>query len=89
MLSSPIRGNLTAFLNITGSVKTEQFQTPLHAFRPSQRQPVERRANVHDLRREAKAWEVARDDAATKVNWQFTTTDARIKLRRLYPSIDG
>ena len=50
---------------------------------------TQRISNVHDLRREAKAWEVARDAAATKVNWQFTTTDARIKLRRLYPSIDG
>jgi hypothetical protein len=44
--------------------------------------------NVHDLRREVKAWEAARDAAGTKVNWHFTTTDARIKLRRLYPSID-
>jgi len=44
--------------------------------------------NVHDLRGEVKAWEVARDAAATKVNWQFTTMDARIKLRRLYPSIE-
>jgi hypothetical protein len=45
--------------------------------------------NVHDLRREVQAWEVARDTAATKVNWQFTTTNARIKLRKLYPSIEG
>jgi hypothetical protein len=45
--------------------------------------------NVHDLRREVQAWEVARDKAATKVNWQFTTTNARIKLRKLYPSIEG
>jgi hypothetical protein len=44
--------------------------------------------NVHDLRREVKAWEAARDAAGTKVNWHFTTTDARMKLRRLYPSID-
>ena len=44
--------------------------------------------NANDLRREVEAWEVARDTAATKVNWQFTTDDARIKLRRLYPSID-
>lgn len=44
--------------------------------------------NVHDLRREVHAWEVARDAAETKVNWQFTTADARIKLRRLYPSIE-
>jgi hypothetical protein len=54
------------------------------------RQCLSRRIdNVHDLRREVKAWETARDAAATKVNWQFTTADARIKLRRLYPSIDG
>ena len=44
--------------------------------------------NVQQLRREAKAWEAARDAAATKVNWQFTTADARIKLSRLYPSIE-
>ena len=29
-----------------------------------------------------------RDAAAIKVNWQFTTADGRIKLRKLYPSID-
>ena len=44
--------------------------------------------NIEDLRRQAKAWERTRDDAKAKVNWQFTTADARIKLRRLYPSID-
>jgi hypothetical protein len=44
--------------------------------------------NVEDLRREVRAWEQIRDAATTKVNWQFTTADARIKLRRLYPSID-
>ena len=44
--------------------------------------------NVDDLRREAKAWEAARDTAGTKADWQFTTADARIKLKRLYPSID-
>lgn len=53
------------------------------------RQCLSRRIdNIDDLRREAKAWEVVRDSAGTKVNWQFTTADARIKLRRLYPSID-
>ena len=53
------------------------------------RQCLSRRIdNVHDLRREVKAWETARDAAGTKVNWQFTTADARIKLRRLYPSLE-
>ncbi len=45
--------------------------------------------NVEELRREVRAWEQQRDASASKVNWQFTTADARIKLRRLYPSIDG
>ena len=53
------------------------------------RQCLSRRIdNMDDLRREAKAWETARDTAGSKVNWQFTTTDARIKLSRLYPSLE-
>ena len=44
--------------------------------------------NADDLRGEAKAWKTPRNSAGTKVNWQFTTADARIKLRRLYPSIE-
>jgi hypothetical protein len=39
------------------------------------------------LLREVCAWERARNEAATVVRWQFTTADARIKLRRLYPII--
>ena len=54
------------------------------------RQCLSRRIDkVDDLRREVKAWEVTRNAAGTTVNWQFTTADARIKLKRLYPSIDG
>jgi hypothetical protein len=45
--------------------------------------------NVDDLRREVRTWTTDRNAAGTKVNWQFTTADARIKLRRLYPSLDG
>ena len=44
--------------------------------------------NIDDLRREAKAWEGTRNSAGTTVNWQFTTADARVKLRRLYPSLE-
>ena len=44
--------------------------------------------NVEALRRETKAWKTDRNAANAKVNWQFTTADARIKLRRLYPSIE-
>ena len=45
--------------------------------------------NADDLRREVNAWEAERDKAGIKVDWQFTTADARIKLNRLYPSIHG
>jgi len=37
------------------------------------------------LTKRAKSWEHDRNAANKKVNWQFTTKDARIKLRRLYP----
>ncbi len=53
------------------------------------RQCLSRRIdNIDDLRREVAAWETDRDAAGTKANWQFTTADARIKLRKLYPSLD-
>jgi hypothetical protein len=53
------------------------------------RQCLSRRIdNVDGLRREVKAWNRTRNAAGTRVNWQFTTADARIKLRRLYPSIE-
>ncbi len=44
--------------------------------------------NIEDLRRQANAWEKDRDEAKVKVNWQFTTTDARIKLKKLYPLLE-
>jgi hypothetical protein len=33
------------------------------------------------------AWEQKRNAAEVRVDWRFTTADARIKLRKLYPSI--
>ena len=39
------------------------------------------------LIREAAAWEERRNRLGVKVEWQFTTADARIKLKRLYPVI--
>ena len=38
------------------------------------------------LEREVAAWEQARNQRDSKVDWQFTTHDARVKLKRLYPS---
>ncbi|MEO5334295.1 MAG: transposase, partial [Magnetococcus sp. YQC-5] len=39
------------------------------------------------LVREVAAWERERNQEKCKVNWQFTSENARIKLTRLYPSI--
>ncbi|MFA5621069.1 MAG: IS630 family transposase, partial [Weeksellaceae bacterium] len=36
---------------------------------------------------EVEAWQQHRNNKNSKINWQFTTNDARQKLRRLYPSI--
>lgn len=33
------------------------------------------------------AWQQQRDHAHTTIDWRFTTTDARIKLKHLYPSL--
>ena len=38
------------------------------------------------LAQEAEAWETERNSNGTTVDWRFTTADARIKLKRLYPT---
>ncbi len=40
------------------------------------------------LERQVAAWEQRRNGATIKAKWQFTTADARIKLRKLYPTLD-
>ena len=44
--------------------------------------------NIDKVKREVNAWQEHRNNRNTKVDWQFTTKDSRIKLKRLYPSID-
>ncbi len=44
--------------------------------------------NIETVRKETKAWCKARNDMNAKINWQFTTKDARIKLKTLYPKLD-
>ena len=39
------------------------------------------------LKREIAALETERNQAAATINWRFSTTDARHKLRRIYPSV--
>lgn len=41
----------------------------------------------HVLEAEVAAWEADRNKNNTKADWQFTTDDARIKLKHLYPAI--
>ncbi|MDQ5854070.1 MAG: transposase [Chloroflexota bacterium] len=40
------------------------------------------------LRAEVAAWEGERNGSGATVHWRFTTADARIKLKHLYPSIE-
>ena len=50
------------------------------------RQCLNRRIpDIETLRSEAEAWQKHRNQTAKKVDWRFTTQDARIKLKRLYP----
>jgi DDE superfamily endonuclease len=55
------------------------------------RQCLDRRiANREKLAKEVVAWQRQRNRRCGTVDWQFTTKDARIKLKRLYPSVqDG
>jgi len=45
--------------------------------------------NMITLRKEVKTWENDRNNKKAKINWQFKTDDARIKLNRLYPTISS
>jgi hypothetical protein len=42
--------------------------------------------NMATMKREVKAWQDDRNNRISNINWQFTTADARTKLRHLYPS---
>jgi hypothetical protein len=46
-------------------------------------------ADVKTLASHLTAWASRRNAAAAKANWQFTTSDARVKLRRLYPTVQA
>ncbi len=52
------------------------------------RQCLDRRLGTRgELQREVAAGEGERNQRGVVIRWQFTTTDARLKLRRLYPTI--
>lgn len=45
--------------------------------------------DIEFVRTEVMAWQNFRNNKDAKVNWQFTTEDARIKLARLYPTLES
>jgi hypothetical protein len=77
--------------------KLELVHTPKHGswlnmaeieFSALSRQCLDRRIPDRDLlAREVAAWAKARNDHQATVHWRFTTADARIKLKSLYPKL--
>jgi DDE superfamily endonuclease len=45
-------------------------------------------ASIEIVKKEVEAWQKHRNNKNNKINWQFTNKDARIKLKKLYPSIN-
>ena len=43
--------------------------------------------DIETMRNEVNSWQTNRNNKIKKIDWQFTTTDARIKLKRLYPKL--
>jgi len=76
--------------------RLEIVRTPVHGswlniaeleFSILSRQGLSRRmATRQECERKVSAWVALRNERCVKVDWQFTTVDARIKLKRLYPS---
>ena len=53
------------------------------------RQCLDRRIpDIETLEQETTAWYIQRNHSQKSVDWQFTTADARIRLKRLYPQIE-
>jgi len=45
-------------------------------------------SKLSEVKSEVNAWQNHRNNRNAKINWQFTTKEARIKLQRLYPTLD-
>jgi hypothetical protein len=50
---------------------------------------AESMTSIETMRRKVSAWQCRRNAACATVNWRFTTEDARIKLKKLYPVISN
>lgn len=54
------------------------------------RQCLNRRiGDMQTMEKEVKAWQRSRNNKDAKINWQFTNENARIKLKKLYPTISN
>jgi hypothetical protein len=53
------------------------------------RQCLDRRIdNLNEMQAEVEVWQNARNNKNSRIDWQFTSANARIKLKRLYPTLD-
>jgi transposase len=79
------------------AARFEWVYTPKHGswlnvaeleFAALRRQCLGRRiGTMAELRAEVEAWQDERNERAVEIDWQFTTDDARTKLRHLYPQV--
>ena len=46
-------------------------------------------STINEVKEEVNAWQKNRNNKNSKINWQFTNKHARVKLKRLYPSIQN
>lgn len=54
------------------------------------RQCLNRRiGDINEMRVEVAAWQNDRNNAQSRIDWQFTFENARIKLKRLYPTLEA
>ncbi len=44
-------------------------------------------ADIDSFREQVRIWTIKRNSECRRINWQFTTSDARIKLAKLYPTV--
>ena len=78
-----------AFSPETAVPCTSSSHHPRAALRALGRDLPDRVGDRATLERHVQAWQLRRNAAATRADWQFTTNDARIKLRKLYPTMKG
>lgn len=81
------------------AARLEVHYTPIHGswlniaeieLRALSQQCLDRRiAELATLQREVSVWQKDRNESTVAVNWRFTAPDARIRLRHLYPQIQG